>query len=336
MDSKFLRRVLGWGGCAALVACVSIARIGAQDPGDPFHDHGDKGELIHVLPTPALAHGAHSDDQAIVAPVHVGTAVYPASYGAGNLTDHSGPEIAGASFRAIYWNASVASSNATSQGYGAISTQIDQFINSYGSDSAWSGSLTDDYSIIQQYGSSNVIAPTLGNLGFRVDTQRTETRITDSSIQSYLASLFRSNEETPSASTIYGVYFPHGMRVTLQGGSSCTSFCGYHSHFSYNGMLIKYAVFPYADCSGCSLSGLSVADMLTIVTSHETRESVTDSLGTAWYDSKGYEADDKCAWHNLYKMTSGSFWVQPEYSNGGTTAASGSPYPGPGCVVPNQ
>ncbi len=52
--------------------------------------------------------------------------------------------------------------------------------------------------------------------------------------------------------------------------------------------------------------------MLTIVTSHEVRESVSDSLGTAWYDSRGYEADDKCAWHNLYQMTAGHFWIQPE------------------------
>jgi hypothetical protein len=76
--------------------------------------------------------------------------------------------------------------------------------------------------------------------------------------------------------------------------------------------------------------------MLTIVTIHETRESVTDSLGTAWFDSKGYEADDKCAWHNLYQTTAGGFWVQPEYSNGGTKTPSGLTYPGPGCVVPNQ
>ncbi len=58
----------------------------------------------------------------------------------------------------------------------------------------------------------------------------------------------------------------------------------------------------------------------------------------AWYDSAGYEADDKCAWHNLYQMTNGSFWIQPEYSNGGNTTASGftAVYPGPGCIVPNK
>jgi hypothetical protein len=131
------------------------------------------------------------------------------------------------------------------------------------------------------------------------------------------------------------------MKVILSGGTSCSSFCGYHSHYSYGGTQIKYAVFPYPNCAGCSLSGKSVADMLTIVTSHEVREAVTDPADNgvyAWYDSAGYEADDKCAWHNLYQMSNGGFWVQPEYSNGGTVTASGftATYPGPGCVVPNR
>ena len=62
----------------------------------------------------------------------------------------------------------------------------------------------------------------------------------------------------------------------------------------------------------------------------EIREAVTDPDLSTWYDASGYEADDKCAWHNLYRTTNGGFVVQPEYSNGGGA------YPGPGCVVPNQ
>jgi len=73
------------------------------------------------------------------------------------------------------------------------------------------------------------------------------------------------------------------------------SFCGYHSHLSYNGTQIKYAVFPYPDCSGCKLRSLTVADMLTIVNSNEIRESATEPVDFntyAWYDSAGYKADD--------------------------------------------
>jgi len=124
--------------------------------------------------------------------------------------------------------------------------------------------------------------------------------------------------------------------VTMTGGASCSTFCGYHGHFNYGGLDIRYAVFPYLNCSACKLSNLSVADMITIVASHEIREAVTDPQLNAWYDDQGYEADDKCAWHNLYRMAEGGFMVQPEYSNGDATAPGGGSYPGPGCVVPNQ
>ena len=65
---------------------------------------------------------------------------------------------------------------------------------------------------------------------------------------------------------------------------------------------------------------------------------LSDPLGNAWYDSKGYEADDKCVWTNLYQMKNGGFWVQPEFSNGLTMMPPGDSgavtFPGPGCVIP--
>jgi hypothetical protein len=325
-----------------MLAAGLIALGNAQGRHDPFFDHADNGEIIHVLPTPASIHSPRDTQPTDAAPSSE-TAVYPASYGSGVLIDHGGAEISGARFMAIYWNTAVSNSTQTS-GYGTIEQQIDAFITAFSNASAsdnWSNNATDDYAIVQQYGSQATIAPNLVNVGFYTDNQPTSRRITDSSIQSYLAGLFKNGKLNPDAHTIYGIYFPPGMRVSLQGGSSCTNFCGYHSHFTYNGMQIKYASFPYLNCSGCSLAGKSVADMLTIVTSHEIREAVTDpgdNNVNAWYDSAGYEADDKCAWHNLYQMTHGSFWVQPEFSNGGTVTASGftAMYPGPGCVVPNR
>lgn len=328
MNSSKYRQLLVWGGAAVFVACVAIARIGAQDPDNPFHDHGDRGELIHVLPAPAAIHNPHFANPTFAS--EEGLSVFPGG-GSGNLIDHHGPEISNASFQAIFYNASVANSTATPNGT-TIASYINGFANVYSSGLPYDGSPTSDYTIIQQYGSSNPIAASLPNLGQVVDTKSTSSRISDNQVQSYLATVFNRGLATPSGSTVYGVYFPHGMRISLQGGSSCSSFCGYHSHFSYNGTVIKYAVFPYTDCRACSISGLTVADILTIVTSHEIREAVTDSLGTAWYDSAGYEADDKCAWQHLYQTQNGNYWVQPEFSNGGTK--NGVTYPGPGCVVP--
>ena len=305
----------------------------AQAPpaGNPFIDHSDNGETVHILPTPASIRSPR-DTQPTTAPPQKGTAVYPASYGSGNLIDHGGMEIGSAGFQAIYWNKSAAS----------VQPQITAFVSAFADSANWDNDATDDYTIVQQYGSSTTpIANLLTSNTALVDTKSTVSRYQDSQIQSYLTGLFNSGTLAAKNNVIYGLYFPAGMTICLQGGCSCSSFCGYHSHFSYGSgsTQIKYAVFPSPNCKGCSISGLKAADMLTIVSSHEIREAVTDpgDFNTnAWYDSAGYEADDKCAWHNLYQIT-GGFWVQPEYSNGGPRTASGftATYPA-GCVVPNR
>ena len=331
-----------------LVASVASLYAQGPDAGNPFHDRSDAGQKVHKLPVPASVRPP-GDQESTDAPLQKGTTVYRASYGRGNLIDHGGVEIPNAGFQAVFFNASVANSTSTSLGYSSLQSQIGAFIQMFPDNANWDGSKTDDYAIVQQYGSKTPIASTLtsnpannlspGSAFF--DTKSAVSSYTDSQVQSYLTSLFTSGTLAATSHAIYGLYFPAGMNICLQGGCSCTSFCGYHSSFSYGSVQVKYAVFPYPNCTGCSLSGKSAADMLTIVTSHEVREAVTDpgDSGTnAWYDSAGYEADDKCAWHNLYQTTRGGFWVQPEYSNGGTRTASGftATYPGPGCVVPSK
>jgi hypothetical protein len=321
--------------CSAVIFVLCAYGQSSDASANPFRGVSETGQTVHVLPPPAVVH-ISGDQDPLFAPVSNGTSVYRPSYGVGKLRDHGGPEISGAGFQAIYWNSSVAGSTSTSLGYPNISVQIDAFVTSYPDGHNWDNSATDDYAIIQQYGSHGAIANTLTNFSYFVDSQATAASISDSAIQTYLAGLLNAGKLSTSYTTIYGVYFPAGMKVTMGGQASCTSFCGYHSHFAYGGHNIKYAVFPYPNCSGCSLTGMSAADMFTIISSHEIREAVTDSLGSAWYDVSGFEADDKCAWHHLYQMKNGGFWVQPEYSNGGTSSNSGftATYPGPGCVVP--
>ena len=305
---------------------------------NPFEDRSDTGEKLHVLPTPASIHSPR-DTGSTFAPPSSTTQVYGASYGSGLLlVNHGGGVIENAGFWAIYWNSSVAGATQTSINpatglkFGTLSAQIDAFVTSFGSNANYSSSSTDDYSIVQQYGSA--IASTVTNWGVDVASEPKKSSVSDSGIRNFLVSRFNAGKVQASANIIYGIYLPPGMKVTMSGGGSCSTFCGYHGDFSYGGQRIKYAVFPYLNCSACSLSGLTVGDMLTIVGSHEIREAVTDPGLNAWYDAAGYEADDKCAWHNLYR-TGGGFVVQPEFSNGGGTQAGGTgPYPGPGCVVP--
>ena len=332
MSKATFFRLLSWGAVAAFVGCVAIARIGAQDPDNPFLDHGDRGELIHVLPAPAVLHNHNPrfTEPSVAQPTGHLT-VFPSATNNNALIDHGGPEISSAQFQPIYYNASVAGSTATPNGT-TVQSWVDGFANIFSDGKPYTQSATSDYTIITQYGSSNSIANTLPLVPSVVDTQGGTSRITDGGVQNYLTTVFSRGLAKPDANTVYGVYFPHGMKISLQGGTSCSAFCGYHSHFSYGGIVIKYAVFPYTDCRACSISGLTVADILTIVTSHEIRESVTDSLGSAWFDGQGNEADDKCAWQRLYQTQTGNYYVQPEFSNGGTV--NGTVYPGKGCVIP--
>ncbi len=314
---------------AAVVALTSGSRvITGQEHGNPFVDHSDTGEVVHVLPAPAAIHSPH-DTQPTDAVRTGKLSVFPASYGSGNLLNHGGHQIPFAGFFAIYWNGTVANS-AGSQGQGTLRAAVNLFVHDFSGASYTQTDKSADYSIIQQYSAADTIQPVLAWAGDFVDAKAKQNSFSDSKVRNYLAGLFNSGTVTADPNTIFGVYFPAGMKISLQGGTSCSAFCGYHGNFTYNGQDIKYAVFPYTDCRACSLPGKAVADMLTIVTSHEIREAATDPDLNAWYDAAGYEADDKCAWHNLYQMTKGNFWVQPEYSNGGGA------FPGPGCIVPNQ
>lgn len=328
-------------GLCSLFLLSTIAKAQTTDTADPFFGQDDNGKTCHVIPT-TDALERHFGKKPSLAKESKTAAVYPPSYGTGLLISHGGPEISNAAFQAIYWNSSVATSTSTSNSFATIQNELDAFVGAFADNHNWDNSNTDDYTIVQQYGTGSPIASTLGvnplNGGAAyVDSQADVSTITDAQIQTYIAGLLSAGKLPVNSNTIYGVFFPSGTSVQLSSSeASCTQFCAYHSGFYYNGNAIIYAVFPYPDCGGCNPFNSAAADMFTMFIGHETRESVTDAYG-AWYDASGYEADDKCAWSNLYRTSNGNFFVQPEFSNGGNVTASGftADYPGPGCIVPN-
>jgi len=121
--------------------------------------------------------------------------------------------------------------------------------------------------------------------------------VTDTQIQATLDSAFTAGTlPQPDDATIYAIFFPRSVTITLTGvGSSCSTFGAYHfsttettRHNAY------YLVMP--DC-GSSFSGF------TRVTSHELIEATTDAIPTpgsnpdfpqAWNDSSGSEVGDLC------------------------------------------
>jgi len=139
--------------------------------------------------------------------------------------------------------------------------------------------------------------------------------VTDAGVQQLIQQTLRGNPAIPQpgAGSLYYVFLPPGMSVSLSGSSSCVGFCGYHSDMDLRtGAKLFYAVMPYPDCSGCA-GGLSVLDALTSTTSHELCEAITDPVpGQGWYDDQNGEIGDICAWQT---KTLGAYTVQLEWSN---------------------
>jgi len=141
------------------------------------------------------------------------------------------------------------------------------------------------------------------------------SRVTDSDVQATLRQALQKNPALPQPGpdSLYYLFLPPGVSVTLGGSASCTSFCGYHSDTDFNGPTrLFYAVMPYPDCSGCA-GGVSVVDALTATSSHELCEAITDPIaGQGWYDDQNGEIGDICAWQT---KRLGAYLVQLEWSN---------------------
>ena len=150
------------------------------------------------------------------------------------------------------------------------------------------------------------------------DTSAPPTNVTDSAIQGEVVKYFNHGGAI-DASTIYEVFLPASSYSSFGTSDSCGGpslvVCAYHSNFSHNGTDIKYASMPYPCCGGCQCTGFTTAQNLEHFVCHETREAVTDPDGTAWYDRRGYEADDKCAWSPAPFLGTGGFGYQWEWSN---------------------
>jgi hypothetical protein len=100
-----------------------------------------------------------------------------------------------------------------------------------------------------------------------------------------------------------GVYFVLTSADVNATSGFCTQYCGWHTHGTINGRDIKYAFIgnpdrcPSACTNGTASPNLnSGADGMASIIAHELEEAVTDPDLNAWYDRRGMENADKCAW----------------------------------------
>jgi hypothetical protein len=144
--------------------------------------------------------------------------------------------------------------------------------------------------------------------GSRNDNYSQGKNLSDSAIQAIVAA---GNPTDTNA-----VYFVLTSSDVTATSGFCTSYCGWHTHGLINGKDIKYSFVGNPDrcptsCedqSSSSPNGNPGADGMASIIAHEFEEAATDPDLNAWYDRRGQENADKCAWTfgSTYTVSNGS------------------------------
>ena len=144
-------------------------------------------------------------------------------------------------------------------------------------------------------GSATQVSNSVSFSGATNDNYSRGTALSDSAIQAIVAA------QNPTDTN--GVYFVLTSADVNETSGFCTQYCGWHTHATINGRDIKYAFIgnparcPSACTNGTAPPNGSVgADGAASIIAHELEEAVTDPDLNAWYDNRGRENADKCAW----------------------------------------
>lgn len=136
--------------------------------------------------------------------------------------------------------------------------------------------------------------------GATTDAYSRGTSLSDGDIQAVVSDAISSGRLPEDTSAVYFVLT--SADVTASSGF-CTQYCGWHTYGTIAGSNIKYSFVGNPDrCpSSCAAqtvgpNGNAGADGMASIIAHELEEAVTDPNLDAWYDRRGYENADKCAW----------------------------------------
>ena len=149
--------------------------------------------------------------------------------------------------------------------------------------------------------------------GSTTDNYSRGTALSDADIQTIVTSAISSARLPKDPSGVYFVLTSADVTAT---SGFCTQYCGWHDHATILSSDIKYSFVGNPDrCpSACEAQSASSpnsnpgADGMASILVHELEEAVTDPDLNAWYDNRGYENADKCAWTfgTTYTVANGS------------------------------
>jgi len=280
---------------AAIVSVVMVSGIRAQHPPDGLDPQGP----------PAGVGGIHwARGQAPARP----RASSP------NLTYHGGPVMtSGAYVEPIFWGARWSDSAFAQDKISGMQT----FYGTIGASSyeATNGEYTDASG---------------AHVGAAVSLGVTHVDLSSAPTSGNQVSPILAEVCSQAASLVADGYYP----VYVDTPRGHARFCAWHSVGSCsNGVPVQFAFFFNLDndpgCDPEDTSGLHSQGLAALgnVSGHELSEALTDPHLNAWYDSKGEENSDKCAWSfgtPLLTFAHDSKWkIQGNWSNAAFNALTG-------------
>jgi hypothetical protein len=219
---------------------------------------------------------------------------------------HGGPVLqGGTNVVAVYWASSRIYSGGPTPGTSGAGSADGSLVGFFLSHLGGSQYFNINHSYTDGSGANiaNVVNYTgywANNTGVPSDGQS----VSDAQMVAMLQSGFTSGALTYDPSTLYAIFTAGTVNL---GGGFGTQYCAYHTHGTVTigsvSKTVLYAAMPYdyAYPTACSNNTTSPnndpgADAEVNTLAHETEETTTDMLGTAWFDRRGYENADKCAW----------------------------------------
>jgi len=148
-------------------------------------------------------------------------------------------------------------------------------------------------------GSNNHVPGIVNYSGSTTDNYSHGTALSDAQIQAVVSSAISSGLPKDTNA----VYFVLTSADVTATSGFCTQYCGWHTHGTISGSDIKYSFVGNPDrCPGaCEAqtpgpTGNGGPDGMATIIAHELEEATTDPDLNAWYDRRGSENADKCAW----------------------------------------
>lgn len=180
-----------------------------------------------------------------------------------------------------------------------LRTQLTSYVQNYVARSA-------SYAVMAEYGVTNTSVTSAVVL-----STSPASSVTDTEIQALIQARV-SDGTFPSADgkTVYILFYPQATTISRSTSKSCVDFAAYHGWTKVGLQDAPYAVIP--QCSASSLP--STLPSLTVSTSHEITEAVTDPIGLSLFEMNdpyslwfapfsGNEVADMCEWLSDFAVT---------------------------------